>query len=114
MAIWVNVNRAAKFPEVLRVYKRAGWGQGTGQSASGQPQNVGAPSSMPKGFLTYVKYLVQGAANGTIALPAWIRVEPGYEESKAWQTVQVNVSAIPGVRPLYTNGKYQNSSVYNP
>jgi hypothetical protein len=114
VAIWVNLNRAAKFPEIQRVYKRAGWGQGTGQvPGQGQPQNVGLPSSAAKGFLTYVKYLVQGAANGTIVMPSWIQLSPG-AASNDWQNCKVNVSAIPGVRPLYANGKYQNSSVYNP
>lgn len=108
MAIWVNLNRAAKFPEVERVYKRAGWGQGTGQATDG-----GAiPPSARKGFLTYVKYLVQGAYNGTIALPAWIQLAGGAANND-WQNCKVNVSAIPGVRPLLANGKYQNSSVYN-
>lgn len=101
MAIWVNLNRAAKFPEVERVYKRAGWGQGTGQGSDGAT----VPPSARKGFLTYVKYLVQGPANGTGALPSWIRLSPG--GSNDWQNCQVNVSAIPGVRPLLANGKAQ-------
>lgn len=109
MAIWVNVNRAAKFPEVMKVYKRAGWGQGayTAGGSVGQPQNVGTPTSAPRGFLETVRAAVSASFANGAALPAWIRTAPGYEESRAWQTCQVNVSAIPGVRPLLTNGKPQ-------
>ena len=114
MAIWVNVNRAAKFPEINRVYKRAGWGQGAyGQQTAGQSQSAGVPTSAPRGFLETVRAAVSASFASGAALPAWIRLAPGYEESRAWQTCQVNVSAIPGVRPLLTNGKYQNSSAYN-
>jgi hypothetical protein len=107
MAVWVNLNRAAKFPEVEKVYKRAGWGQGTGQGSDG----AAVPASARKGFLTYVKYLVQGAANGTIARPAWIRLSPN--ASNDWQDVQVDVTAIPGVRVLGANGKWNNPANYN-
>lgn len=103
MAIWVNLNRAAKFPEVQKVYKRAGRGQGTGQGSTGQPQNGGVPTSQRFGFLTFVKRLVT-ESNGA-ALPAWIRKSPN--ASNDWQDVQVDVTAIPGVRPLFTNGKPQ-------
>lgn len=102
MAIWVNLNRAAKFPEVEKVYKRAGWGQGTGQSGDG----AAVPASARKGFLTFVKYLVQSASNGTgQVIPAWIRLSPG--ASNGWQNSQVDVTAIPGVRKLNVNGKWQ-------
>jgi hypothetical protein len=104
MAIWVNLNRAAKFPEVLKVYKRAGRGQGTGQGSDGAT----VPASARLGFLTYVKRLVS-ESNGA-ALPAWIRKAPLVANSgigNDWQNVQVNVSAIPGVRALLTNGKPQ-------
>lgn len=110
MAIWVNLNRAAKFPEVNKVYKKAGWGQGAGNTV-GQPQNVGTPTSAVKGFLNVVRYYVQAASRGVGTMPAWIRLSP--TGSNDWQDAQVNVSAIPGVRPLLANGKYQNSAVYN-
>lgn len=97
MAIWVNLNRAAKFPEVMKVYKRAGRGQGTGQGATG------AAGSAQKGFLVTVKRAVN-ESNGA-ALPAWIRKSPG--ASNDWQDCQVDVTAIPGVRPLMVNGKPQ-------
>lgn len=95
MAIWVNLNRAAKFPEVIRVYKRAGRGQGTGQGSIGAT----SPPSATLGFLSYVKRLVSEQAT----VPAWIRKSPGAEND--WQNVQVDVTAIPGVRALNQNGK---------
>jgi len=98
MATWVNLNRAAKFPEVINVYARAGRGQGTGQGVAG----ASAPKSAPKGFLTTVKRLVNESAGA--ALPAWIRKAPG--ASNDWQDVQVDVTAIPGVRKLTTGGKW--------
>lgn len=97
MAIWVNLNRAAKFPEVINVYARAGRGQGTGQGGAG----ASSPKSAPKGFLVTVKRFVN-ESNGA-ALPAWIRFSP--LGSKDWQNTQVDVTAIPGVRPLNVNGK---------
>lgn len=98
MAIWVNLNRAAKFPEVLKVYKRAGRGQGAGGTAGG-----GSPASALAGFLMTVKRAVN-EANGA-ALPSWIRKSPlGMND---WQNVQVDVTAIPGVRKLMVNGKPQ-------
>jgi hypothetical protein len=102
MAIWVNLNRAAKFPEVVRVYKRAGRGQGTGQGVgAGGANGPSTPASAPAGFLQTVKNFVTSGA----ALPAWIRKMPG--GSNDWQNVQVDVTAIPGVRALRTNGKAQ-------
>lgn len=101
MAVWVNVNRVAKFPEVLNVYARAGRGQGTGQGVAG----ASTPKSAAKGFLMTVKRLVN-ESNGA-ALPAWIRKSPGSGPSD-WQNVQVDITAIPGVRPLrLTNGKWR-------
>lgn len=96
MAIWVNVNRAAKFPEVIAVYERAGRGQGSTQTAGGT-----VPKRAAKGFLTTVKRFV---SEGVQAMPAWIRKSPG--DSNDWQNVQVDVTAIPGVRRLNTNGKW--------
>lgn len=99
MAIWVNVNRAAKFPEVNAVYKRAGFGQGAGGSAGGT-----TPKSAIGGFLQTVRKLVT-LSNGA-ALPSWIRKSP--LASNDWQDCQVDVTAIPGVRPLNTNGKWRS------
>lgn len=98
MAIWVNLNRAAKFPEVIKVYKRAGRGQGAGGTSGG-----GSPKSAILGFLTNVKRFVNESSGA--ALPSWIRKSP--LGSNDWQNVQVDVTAIPGVRPLNTNGKPQ-------
>lgn len=109
MAIWVNVNRAALFPEVVKVYKRAGWGQGAytnGQNT--QPWSGGPPNSAVRGFLKTVRAAVSASFAAGAALPSWIRTQPGYEESRAWQTVQVDVTTIPGVRALNTNGKSKN------
>lgn len=100
MAIWVNLNRAAMFPEVIKVYKRAGRGQGSTQSAGGT-----TPASAAKGFLMTVKRAVSESAGA--ALPAWIRKEPGLVGAGDWQNTQVDVTAIPGVRKLRTNGKWQ-------
>lgn len=100
MAIWVNVNRAAKFPEVINVYSRAGRGQGTGQGGAG----ASSPESAPKGFLVTVKRFVNESAGA--ALPSWIRKSP--LASNDWQDCQVDVTAIPGVRPLNPNGKWRS------
>lgn len=97
MATWVNLNRAAKFPEVEAVYGRAGRGQGSTQSAGGT-----TPKRAAKGFLVTVKRFVNESAGAS--LPAWIRKAPG--ASNDWQDVQVDVTAIPGVRKLRTNGKW--------
>ncbi|HEV2178339.1 MAG TPA: hypothetical protein VGU20_31080 [Stellaceae bacterium] len=100
MAIWVNLARAAKFPEVMRVYKRAGFGQGMAGSPT-QPYSGNPPNSAPRGFLETVRAAVS-LANGA-ALPSWIRKSP--LGSNDWQDVQVDVTAIPGVRALNQNGK---------
>lgn len=103
MATWVNVNRAAKFPEVMKVYKRGSFGQGAfGQQTAGQSQTTGNPTSAPRGFLETVRIAVT-LANGA-ALPAWIRKSP--LGSNDWQDCQVDVTAIPGVRKLTTGGKW--------
>lgn len=93
MAVWVNANRVASAPEVINVYSRAGRGQGTGQGVAG----ASTPKTAPKGFLMTIKRLVN-ESNGA-ALPAWIRKSPGGGPND-WQNVQVDVTAIPGVRPL--------------
>ncbi len=99
MAIWVNVARAAGFPEVIAVYNRAGRGQGSTQSAGGT-----TPKRAAKGFLTTVKRAVSESAGAS--LPSWIRKAPGLVGSADWQNVQVDVTTIPGVRKLRVNGKW--------
>lgn len=102
MATWVNLNRAAKFPEIVNVYSRAGRGQGSVQSAGGT-----TPKQAAKGFLMTVKRAVSESAGA--ALPAWIRRAPLTGNSGIsgdWQDVQVDVTAIPGVRKLTTGGKW--------
>lgn len=92
MATWVPLNRAAKFPEVIKVYQRAGGGMGGTETAA-------------KGFLNYVRKLVQDASNGIApTMPSWIRLDPG-GGSASWQAAQVDVTSIPGVRALMQNGK---------
>lgn len=108
MAIWVNVNRAAKFPEVERVYKKAGWGQGAAQVGNTQSWSGGPPNSAVRGFLETVRAAVSASFAAGASLPSWIRLAPGYTESRAWQTAQVDVTTIPGVRALNTNGKSKN------
>ena len=100
MATWVNVNRAAKFPEVMKVYKRGGTGQGVNYATT-QPWSGNPPNSAPRGFLETVRFIV---SQNTQALPAWIRKSP--LGSNDWQDCQVDVTAIPGVRPLTTGGKW--------
>lgn len=105
MALWIKVKEASTYPEVIRVFKRAGGGQGTGQgSGSGGVNGPTTPASAPKGFLNTVKKLFQDASNGlSPTLPAWIRQAPG---TTGWQNAQVDVTAIPGVRKLNDNGKW--------
>lgn len=107
MATWINVRKAAKFPEVIRVYKRAGRGQGTGQAVP--TYGAGLLQSAPRGFLRTVQIFFQGEnpAAPAPALPAWIRKRPGGAPND-WQDCQVDVTAIPGVRPLRDNGKWIN------
>lgn len=100
MAVWCDVIRAAKFPEVINVYARAGRGQGSAQGAGAT-----TPKQAAKGFLMTVKRAVSESAGA--ALPAWIRKSPLSGPSD-WQNVQVDITAIPGVRPLrLTNGKWR-------
>ena len=97
MAIWVNTNRVASFPEVMKVYKRAGRGQGSTQSAGPT-----TPASAQKGFLQTVKRFM---SEGVQALPSWIRPSP-LGGPADWQNSQVDITAIPGVPVLRaTNGK---------
>jgi len=106
MATWINVKKAAKFPEVERVYKRAGRGQGTGQAVPAYA--AGLLQSAPKGFLRTIAVFFQGEnpAAPAPALPAWLRIKPGTSGLNSWQNAEVDVTAIPGVRPLRDNGKW--------
>lgn len=85
MAIWVNLNRAAKFPAVVNAYARAGGGQG----------NVTGLAK--KGFLVT-------AHRALVAAAAWIR-KPPTGAADGWQDAQVDVTAIPGVPVLRKDGK---------
>lgn len=103
MATWVSVVKAAKFPEVMKVYKRGGTGQGAfGVQTAGQSQTAGTPTSAPRGFLETVRFAVTQAAGAS--LPSWIRKSP--TGSNDWQDCQVDVTAIPGVRKLGPRGKW--------
>ena len=102
MAVWMSAKRASTLPEVKKVYKRAGTGQGAfGVQTAGQSQTTGNPTSAPRGFLETVRFLV---TQNIAALPAWIRKSP--LGSNDWQDCQVDVTAIPGVRKLTTGGKW--------
>lgn len=108
MAVWVPLARAMKFPEIERVYKRAGRGQGTGQGVIGTGPTSDKLISAPKGFLATVKRFVNESSGA--ALPAWIRKMPGVGGLNQWQAVQIDVTAIPGVRKLRKDGKWTNAS----
>src|ERR1700722_4945064 len=97
MATWINLRKVAKFPEVVKVYTKAGRGQGNTTNSS---QTGG---SAARGFLMTVKRFVNESSGA--ALPAWIKKDPGTAPSD-WQNVKIDVTAIPGVRPLRDNGKW--------
>jgi hypothetical protein len=110
-ALWVNVRKAAKFPEVMRVYKKAGRGQGTGQGIIPTGPVSSQLVSEPKGFLRTIQIFFQGeiVQNASVpTLPSWLRIRPGLVGSQkcTWQDCQVDVTNIPGVRPLRDNGKW--------
>ncbi len=98
MPTWVNLKEAATYPDIVKVYGRAGRGQGSTQSAGAT-----TPAHAAKGFLLTVKRFV---SENVQALPAWIRKSP--LGSNDWQNSQVDVRAIPGVRKLRANGKWVN------
>ena len=72
---------------------------------------VGTLISAVKGFLMTVKIAVQGESlPGTgnpspPALPAWIRKNP-LSNFSDWQDVQIDITNIPGVRPLRKDGRW--------
>lgn len=86
MATWVPVNKVATFPAVINAYARAGGGEGNTTGVA------------KKGFLKTVYAALAAAA-------AWVRKPPtGAAVSK--QDSQVDVTAIPGVKPLRKDGKW--------
>jgi hypothetical protein len=102
MATWIKFKEVRLYPEVIKVYKRAGGGQGSGQGTYGAT----TPASGIKGFDNYVRKLFQDASNGlSPTLPAWLRAAPGSAPGD-WQNSIVDVTAIPGVRKLRDNGKW--------
>jgi hypothetical protein len=110
MATWVELAKAMTFPEVIKVYKKADRGQGTGQGTPLSPNpNSTMPTSAPRGFLATVRIAVQGQNPDQPLvghpLPGWIRVPPGLTSTPSWQDYQVDVTNIPGVRPLRKDGK---------
>lgn len=98
MATWVNANKAALFPEIIKVFGRAGRGQGSGQQAGAT-----TPKHAKRGFLMDIKKVL---SENSVPPQAWIRKAPG--GSNDWQDAQVDVTAIPGVRPLRKDGKWVN------
>lgn len=65
---WIPLKRVCKFPNVLKVYKRAGWGQGTGQGIP-PTANSSALLSAPKGFLrTVANFFVNNGAESGLNL----------------------------------------------
>jgi hypothetical protein len=109
MATWVEFKKVRKFPAVLQVYKRAGWGQGTGQGIIATNPPSSQLVSAQRGFARTVQIFFQGKnlAAPAPALPGWIRKSP-LSNSNDWQDCQIDVTAIPGVRPLRDNGKWVN------
>ena len=112
---WVPLKRVLKFPEVLQVYKRAGRGQGTGQGIIATGDYAGKLQSAQKGFLRTVQIWVQGESlPGTgnpspPALPSWIRKIPtpgAVLQASDLMQVQIDVTNIPGVRPLRKDGTW--------
>lgn len=110
---WVPLKRVLKFPEVLQVYKRAGRGQGTGQGIIATGDYAGKLQSAQKGFLRTVQIWLQGetlsGAGSPPALPSWLRKIPTPGVSTVAQDmmqVQVDVTNIPGVRPLRKDGTW--------
>jgi hypothetical protein len=86
-------------------------GTATGITVSAQTSPVGTLLSAVKGFMMTVKIAVQGENLPGVgnpsppALPAWIRKDPGSAPSD-WQNVQIDVTNIPGVRPLRKDGRW--------
>src|SRR5208282_5090943 len=107
---WVPLKRVLKFPEVLQVYKRAGRGQGTGQGIIATGTYGGRLQSAQKGFLRTVQIFLKGEnpAAPAPAIPSWIRLLPPSASTspKDLMACQIDVTAIPGVRPLRKDGTW--------
>ncbi len=106
--VWVPLKRVCKFPNVLKVYKRAGRGQGTGQGIIATGPVSGTLVSAQKGFLRTVAIFFQGEtlSNGTTpSIPSWLRKNP-LSNSNDWQDAEVDITNIPGVRPLRKDGRF--------
>ncbi len=106
--LWVPFKRVRKFPNVLKVFKRAGRGQGTGQGiiATGPASSVLV--SAPKGFERTIQNFFQGPnpkQGGAPSIPSWLRKDP-LSNSNDWQDCQVDITNIPGVRPLRKDGRW--------
>jgi hypothetical protein len=105
------LKRVLKFPNVEKVYGRAGRGQGTGQGIVAYT-NSGVLLSGQKGFLRTVQIWLQGEtlsnAVSPPALPTWIRKCP--LGSNDLMNVQIDVTNIPSVRPLRKDGTFALSA----
>lgn len=109
--VWVPLKRAIKFPEILKVYKRAGRGQGTGQGIIATNPVSGNLNSAQKGFLRTVQIFLQGETLSnavTDAGASWIRKCPS--GSNDIMDAQVDVANIPAVRQLRKDGKWYKAS----
>ncbi len=112
---WVPIKRVLKMPNVLKVYKRAGRGQGTGQGVVAYT-NSGVLLSGQKGFLRTVQIWLQGETLSNAVtpgtLPAWIRFMPPLASSTPHDimTCQIDVTNIPSVRPLRKDGTFALSA----
>ena len=108
---WVPLKRVLKMPNVLKVYKRAGRGQGTGQGIVAYA-NSGVLLSGQKGFLRTVQIWLQGETLSNAvtpgSLPSWIRKMP--LGSNDIMEVQIDVTNIPSVRPLRKDGTFALSA----
>lgn len=106
--VWVPFKRVRKFPQVQRVYKRAGRGQGTGQGIIATNPPSANLVSAQKGFERTIMNFFQGptaAQGGAPAIPSWLRKNP-LSNSNDWQDCEVDITNIPGVRPLRKDGRY--------
>ena len=86
-------------------------GTATGITVVAGTTPVGTLLSAVGGFLMTVKIAVQGESLPGVgnpsppALPAWIRKNP-LSNFSDWQDVQIDITNIPGVRPLRKDGRW--------
>ena len=105
---WVPYKRVCKFPNVLRVYKKSGRGQGTGQGIIATGPSRQTLISGQKSFANTVKIFFQGEVvkQGSVpTIPSWLRKSP-LANSNDWQDCQVDVTNIPGVPALRKDGTW--------